>query len=383
MTDPGATGLGDFIRGHLEPILQEWEEFAQSLAPLAGMDKSALRDHAEAMLKAVVIDMDARQTESQRRAKSEGQEPTPEVGLDAAAQLHAVARLHDQFTLDQLVAEFRAIRASVLRRWAAACPAGGHSVDEITRFNEAIDQALSTSVAHYAERIDESRTVILGVLAHDLRNPLSGVTMGMHYLLRSPDSTPKTAQVAARALRSADRMDGLIRDLLDFTLARLGGGLPVRPERANIGEVCVRVVEEMESSHPGRVVRLTSSGRLDGSWDPARVSQMLVNLVTNALQHGDPEGEVQLDLSGNEDEVVIKVHNGGPPMSEASRRRMFQPMNRAPADVDSPSRSSGLGLGLYIAAQIAGAHKGSLAVASGAADGTTFTARLPRQPPPG
>jgi signal transduction histidine kinase len=203
----------------------------------------------------------------------------------------------------------------------------------------------------------------------------------MHYLLRSPESTPKTAQVAARSLRSAGRMEGLIRDLLDFTLARLGSGLPVRYESSNLAEVCARVVEEMQSSHPGRVVRLTESGVLDGSWDPARVSQLLINLVTNALQHGDPAAPVLLDLNGlNRDEVVIQVHNEGPAMSEASRRRLFQPLNRAPAGADSSSQSSGLGLGLYIASQIATAHKGSLEVASGAADGTTFMLRLPRRP---
>ena len=110
MTDRGSSALGEFIQNNLEPILQEWEEFAKSLAPLAGMDKRALRDHAQAMLDAVVLDMREPQSERQRRAKSEGQGPSPEAGLDQAAQLHAVARLHDQFTLDQLVAE------GVLRR---------------------------------------------------------------------------------------------------------------------------------------------------------------------------------------------------------------------------------------------------------------------------
>src|SRR5688500_8225441 len=99
MTDPGATGLFEFIQINLESILQEWEEFARSLAPLAGMDQRALRDHAEAMLDAVVVDMCERQSERQRRAKSEGMDASPEAGLDQAAQLHAVARLHDQFSL--------------------------------------------------------------------------------------------------------------------------------------------------------------------------------------------------------------------------------------------------------------------------------------------
>ena len=381
MTDRGSSALGEFIQNNLEPILQEWEEFAKSLAPLAGMDKRALRDHAQAMLDAVVLDMREPQSERQRRAKSEGQGPSPEAGLDQAAQLHAVARLHDQFTLDQLVAEFRAIRASVLRRWSATDPVTPHPVEQITRFNEAIDQALSTSVEHYSSLIEESRTVILGVLAHDLRSPLSGITMGMHHLLRSGQSVPETARVAARTLRSAERMEGLVRDLLDFTLARLGGGLPVRCETANLHAICSRVVEEMQSSHPGRVVTLTTWGALDGSWDPARVSQLLINLTTNALLHGDPGGEVRIELSGvDADTVVLRVHNDGLPMSEASRRRLFQPLNRPPTGTGPASTSSGLGLGLYIASQIVKSHKGSIEVSSGPAVGTTFTARLPRRP---
>ena len=382
MTEPGSAALGDFINDNIEPILQEWEEFARSLAPLAGMDKRALRDHAQAMLEAVVVDIRQAQSEHERRAKSEGQDPSPEAGLDHAAQLHAVARLQDQFTLDQLVAEFRAIRASVLRRWSATDPSTAHPVEQITRFNEAIDQALSTSVAHYSSRIEESRTVILGVLAHDLRNPLSAITLGMHHLLRSGDSTPETARVAARALRSAERMGGLVRDLLDFTHARVGGGLPVRCDAANLYDIGTRVVEEMQSSHPGRSVGLSQCGAMDGSWDAGRISQLLINLVTNALLHGDPGGEVVLQLNGvEEDEVVLAVHNDGPPMSEASRRLLFQPMNRVADGSERASSSSGLGLGLYIASQIAKAHQGSLEVSSRDASGTTFTARLPRRPP--
>lgn len=376
---PASSRLGDFIEHNLESILQEWEEFARSLAPMAGLDKTALRDHAEEMLTCVARDMREPQSEGERSAKSKGLAP-PDAGLDQAAESHAKARMGDDFTVDQLVAEFRAIRASVLRRWAAHGANDNESVEEVTRFNEAIDQALSTSVGRYSARREEARAIILGVLAHDLRNPLHGISMGMHYLLRSDSTNVVSNKVAARALRNVERMDELIRALLDFTLARMGNGLPVKPEPVQLGTLCSQVVEEMESSHPGRVVRWTSSGDLDGEWDPGRLSQLLVNLVSNALHHGDADGEVRVTLGGTEHEVWMDVHNSGPVLSEASRRRLFQPLNRPQAESGGAgeAQSSGLGLGLYIAAQIASAHRGTLGVSSTVADGTTFSVRLPR-----
>lgn len=382
MNSSAAPGLGVFIERHIEAILQDWEEFARSLVPLAGMDKAALRDHAHEMLLSVVEDMKTPQSERERRVKSKGLGPSEETALDQAAESHATARLGDDFTLNQLVAEFRAVRASVLRRWATTQPPAGEAVEEITRFNEAIDQALSTSVERYAERNEESRAIILGVLAHDLRNPLSGISNGMHYLLRSDDTNPAQTKVAARALRGVERMDALIRELLDFTLARLGTGLPVRLEPTHLGVLCARLVEEVESSHPGRVVRWSASGDLDGDWDPGRLSQMLVNLVTNALHHGDATGEVLISLKGTDSDVFVDVHNSGPAMSKASRRRLFQPLNRTALDSAGAERSSGLGLGLYIAAQIVFAHRGAIDAVSNAGEGTTFTVRLPRRSPP-
>ncbi|MEJ7686944.1 MAG: HAMP domain-containing sensor histidine kinase [Variovorax sp.] len=373
------SGLGDFIRNNLEPILQEWEDFARSLVPLADLDPTTLRDHVKEILLAAVDDMQTPQSQAEQAKKSKGKQSTPKPSLTRAAQSHAVARLGEQFTLDQLIAEFRAIRASVLRHWALSGEGGDTQVEELTRFNEAIDQALSASVASYATNIDESRGMILGVLAHDLRNPLNAVSLSIQYILRSGSTDAASTKAAARALGSVDRMDGLIRDLLDFTRARLGTGLSVRPAPASLGLLCTKIAEEVEASYPGRHVRCNISGDVDGEWDAMRVSQMLTNLLANALHHGDAEGDVTLTLTGNDAEVFLEVHNNGPAIPERTLATMFQPLNRAALDRrGGASESSGLGLGLYIASEIATAHKGSLQVRSTDADGTTFTARLPR-----
>lgn len=372
------SGLGEFIEGNLEPILQEWEAFALSLMPLAHLDRKALRDHAEEMLRAVAKDMCVPQSEQQRADKAKGLRSDNMSQLTSAAEAHAVSRFGDQFTMDQLVAEFRAIRASVLRQWAVSRAETDEAVEELTRFNEAIDQALNTSVARYTAKLDESRTMILGVLAHDLRNPLNALSIGLQYILRSDSTDPNSTKVAARALHSVARMDGLIRDLLDFTLVRLGPGLPVTSEPANMAQICARTIEEVEASHPGRRFRFKTAGLVHGEWDPKRVSQMLINLLTNALHHGEPSGEVSLTLTGTQTEVHLDVHNDGPAIPEAVRATLFQPLAATALKRRGVSQSSGLGLGLYIAYQIATAHGGSIAVKSTDAEGTTFTVQMPR-----
>ncbi|MCM5680514.1 HAMP domain-containing histidine kinase [Schlegelella sp. S2-27] len=382
-SDAPAPGLGAFIDGNMEPILQEWEAFAHALMPLAELDRAALRDHAEEMLRAVVDDMRAPQSEQQRADKAQGLRSDNMPQLTRAAQAHAVSRFGDEFTMDQLVAEFRAIRASVLKQWAVGRGKTDEAVEELMRFNEAIDQALSISIARYSVKLDESRALILGVLAHDLRNPLHALSIGLHYIVRNESTDANSTKAAARALKSVDRMDGLIRDLLDFTLVRLGPGLPVTPQPENLALICARTVDEVEASHPGRRLRCRIAEPVHGEWDPKRISQMLVNLLTNALQHGDPHGEVTLALAATPTEVRLDVHNQGPAIPEARRATLFQPLTHAALDARAGvARSSGLGLGLYIACQIATAHGGSVKVASTDAEGTTFTVRMPRHAAP-
>ena len=374
-----SVSLADFISSNLEPILQEWEDFAQSLVPLAGLDRKALRDHAESMLVAVVTNMGAPQSEAERSRKGKGNDQAD--GLTDAAESHAVARLGDNFTLVQLMAEFRAIRASVLRQWARVRPDEGADVEDIMRFNEAIDQAITASIERYSSDLDASRAVILGILAHDLRNPLNAISLGMQYILRTESADAPTMKAAVRAQQSVQRMNALVRDLLDFTRARLGSGLPVHAEPLDMRNLTQRTIEEVEAAHPGRKIRLETSGELPGEWDSGRIAQLIVNLVTNALHHGTADGEVRVTLTGDEAHVVLKIHNMGPAIPASVRQSIFEPLNRAMMNRrGGPAESSGLGLGLYIAHEIAIAHQGTLEVESTESAGTTFTTRLPRHP---
>ena len=219
--------LADFILTKMDLILQDWEEFAQSLFPAAALSKSTLQDHAKDILLAVAADIARPQSAQVQEDKSKELTPHNSSALNAAAEKHAQARASEQFDWAQLIAEFRAVRASVLRRWVRENPGRGGSPEEITRFNESIDEALAASAVHYSQKHDEARTVIIGILAHDLRNPLHAALMGASYIIQRATADPKCIQSAARIKSSIRRCDQLVSDLLDYARSALGRGLPM------------------------------------------------------------------------------------------------------------------------------------------------------------
>lgn len=224
-------------------------------------------------------------------------------------------------------------------------------------------------------RVEQAREQFIGILGHDLRNPLAAILMAVELL----DGLPAPhAVVVARVARSAHRIEAMIRDLLDFARGRLAGGIPVAPKPCDLQVVCDAVVEEIQQAHPDRAIRFEAAGDLRGEWDPARVEQVVSNLVGNAVTHGI--GDVRVTARDEGDEVVTTVHNQGPPIPAATIPILFEPFSRPAAEADG-ARSRGLGLGLYIASEIVHAHGATISVASGEAAGTTFTIRWPRRVP--
>jgi len=369
--------LSEFIVSNIELILVEWERYAKSVPSAAGLDTAALRDHAELMLRTMATDMLTSQTSYEQQAKSEGRGLRTEE--DTAAEEHAQDRQSSGFSLGEMVSEYRALRASVIRLWVEKLEGVERdALYELTRFNEAIDQALTESTGRYAKRLDDSRDLFLSVLGHDLRSPLGAVLNSSEYLMQSGDLSGPHLKAVAAIFRSGVRIREMISDLLDVTSTRLGSSLPIDPRPIDIRSICDQVTEEARAYHPEHAIGLSTSGGLEGSWDPTRIAQLLGNLVENAIRHGAADRPVMVSANGDAGHVSICVHNEGNPIPASAHRTIFEPMTQL-AQARSDGRRTGLGLGLYIARAIADAHGGYLQVRSSEDEGTTFTAYLPRK----
>jgi signal transduction histidine kinase len=220
------------------------------------------------------------------------------------------------------------------------------------------------------------REEFIGIVGHDLRDPLSAINMAAQLLQEQDASGLEREALAARIQRSSARMTRMIDELLDFTRGRLGSGLPVSKAPADLGDVARQVADELIGTKPDACIDLRTSGDTTGVWDADRLARMLSNLISNALRYRAPDTPVRVDVRGGVHETSIEIHNLGDPIPDEEISTIFEPFRRAPS---AHAKSfEGLGLGLYIARSIAQAHAGSVKVRSSREEGTTFTVCLPR-----
>lgn len=375
--------LSEFIVSNREPILAEWEAFARTCGPASGsMDIAALRDHANEMLTVIATDLETPQDKSEQKEKSKGNAPPVEIHGVTAAEEHGAGRAESGFTVDQMVAEFRAMRASVIRLWTKS--QGGIApgdIDDLTRFNEAIDQSLAESVSRYTQDLDNSKEMFLAMLGHDLRSPLGAIIMSAEFILETKELEEPHLTLVSRIASSSTRMQHMIGDLLDFTRSRLGGGIPIERAEMSLEKAVHDVVDEISAAHPKSTISINARGGQRGEWDCARMSQALTNLLGNAVEHGAEGTVVNVDVHGDDNEATIAIHNSGATISPEQLNGIFGPMKSRETVRNSRSSPYGnLGLGLYIAERIVAAHKGRIEVDSTAERGTTFTIHLPRRP---
>lgn len=232
------------------------------------------------------------------------------------------------------------------------------------------------SAIQVLERTAEFRERFVGIVSHDLRNPLNAITMSTGIMLRSPDLAPSLSKPVGRILSNVDRMTHMIADLLDLTRGRLGGGIPLSPAPTDLTRIARRILDEYEQTHPQRRIEFAASGNVRGTWDEERLAQVLSNLIANAIQYGDPTGTIRCAVDGSSGLVTLTVHNDGSPIPGDMLPHIFDPFRRASSD----RSASGLGLGLFIASEVTRAHGGTIAVASDET-GTTFTVTIPRDAP--
>ena len=373
--------LADFIKTNRDLILADWEAFAKTCAPAsASMGIAALSDHAAEMLMVIARDLQTPQGDLEQSEKSKGLAPPPVSTERTAAEKHGTGRAESGFTIDQMVAEYRALRASVIRLWARGQSQPTQTdLDDLTRFNEAIDQSLTESITRFTEDLDKSKEMFLAILGHDLRSPIGAVLTSAKFMLETEELAEPHLTLTSRIVNATTRMNNMVGALLDFTRSRLGGGIPISRATMNMGKLVHDVVNEVLAAHPNRKIKVNARGALTGQWDSDRIVQVLTNLLGNALQHGSERSAVSVDVQGNDDEVTIAVHNHGAPIPEDQLDGIFNAMKLQTKPTKSTGASGNLGLGLYIADRIVHAHKGRIDVVSSEERGTIFTVHLPRQ----
>ncbi|TIQ08749.1 MAG: HAMP domain-containing histidine kinase [Mesorhizobium sp.] len=363
--------LAQFIRGNIEDISAEWERFAKTLLPEEEFSSSVLRNSIKDLLEHIANDMEEPQSQQQQSGKSRGKSKSKKI--ESVSETHAEERIQMGLSSQQLISEFRALRASVINMWRE----NNDSADErdlydLTRFNEAIDEALSKAEESYSKKKDQARELFLGILAHDLRNPLHAIRGSAELILRTPEHKDN-AELANQIVVSTTRIAHMITDLIELTKIKLGRGMSISPRRTDLRDICERVLDEMKAAFPNRNFRLNADNKLLGEWDGQKLSQVLSNLTGNAVEHGWPESEIILTARGTEEGVELQVHNEGPAIPRKMLPKIFDRFVQ-----EKPGKAGSMGLGLYIAKEIVVAHGGTIEADSSDAEGTTFYARLPR-----
>jgi signal transduction histidine kinase len=372
--------LSKFISNNLDAILVDWVAFAREQAPeAANLDEVALLDHGRLILEEIAADMRRPQDDDERQAKSEGNSASASQSKGVPSRSHARQRERQGFEVEQLVAEYRALRATVLRLWAASSnDAQVQDLEDVTRFNEAVDQAIAESLKVFVAEVNRSRDLFLGILGHDLRGPLSTISTCVDVEMRArPNGSPQAAII----LRSVAQMKALLDDMVEYTRHRLGSELAIDPSSLRLDRFARNTLDEIEAISRGHPLELDVQGDMQGEWDARRLHQALSNLVFNAMKYGVRNAPIHISLNGtSKDELVLGVQNSGKPIPPDLMARLFDPLVRQGGEdegADSQVAGANLGLGLYVVRQIAKAHGGTVAVTSDASS-TRFELRLPR-----
>ena len=296
---------------------------------------------------------------------------------ETAAETHAVLRAKSGCDINQMVAEYRALRATVLRLWIDACQLDDPGLENVVRFNEAIDQAIAESIAFFSAQVDQARNLLLGMLGHDMRSPLHTIQMTASYLA-ALNAGEKVSEAASRLIRSGASMKALLDDLVDFSRTKLGLGVNISLANADLAALFADEMEQLRGAHPDRQLELAVAGNTRGRWDGPRLQQLLRNLVSNAIKYGGPDAPVRVVLTGAKVDVLLEVSNSGPTIEGSLLDQIFHPLKRGPAQRSNDDTDGGLGLGLYIVREVALAHEGEVTVRSERGE-TVFAVRLPRR----
>jgi signal transduction histidine kinase len=373
--------LSDFIRANADKIIDEWERYASTCLPAAGsMEITALRDHAAELLNFIDTDMESAQSDAEQSEKAEGHQARS--AADSEAEKHAILRVADGFTIDQVVGEFRALRASVLHLYAKRVGQRPDAI-QLIRFNEAIDQMLSESVARHtklvADRLREDnrqKDEFISILSHELRNPLGAITSCAHVLRASGEKDPAIARAVDILTRQTQHLGRLLEDVLDVARI-LRTRTIIRLETADL-RTCVRDAVEANQQlidKKQQTLKLDlPSTSLTANVDCTRVTQVISNLINNAAKYSPTCATVAVSLSEESDHALIVVKDDGAGIDPQLLPHIFNAFH----DNRRSSDEQGLGIGLWLSQQLVQLQDGTITARSaGPGTGAKFSGRLP------
>lgn len=369
--------LSDFIRQNRTVISREWEAFARSLRPAATMTDIQLIDHIDDILDFIAADIESAQTQSEQKIKSHGLKRET-LTVDTAAQTHAALRHTDGFDIIEMVSEYRALRATVCHLWSESKTVMTHEDKaDLERFHEAIDQALAESVVRFTENVEKAKILLLGVLGHDIRSPVGAIQMATSLMPKFGPVNTRQERLLENIKISADRVQQIVNDLLDLAKSATGQSLPLRKTYFAMSQLCHQIVDETRLRHPSSLIDVSVPEDIEGQWDNIRLGQLIANLLSNAVQYGRADTPITLNVINDGNGVVISVSNQGEPISNIHLETIFKSFSRGARSAEATT--SNLGLGLFIANEIASAHGGSISVVSNQSEGTTFSVYLPSE----
>jgi signal transduction histidine kinase/ActR/RegA family two-component response regulator len=393
--------LADFIVANVEPILVEWEVHARAIWRGDPATPATLRDHAGDILRATAADMVSSQTETQRADKSQGdgdKSADDSMRVDAAAKMHGLDRGGWGFHLGDVVAEYRALRASVLRLWRASQPQPDQKdLEDLTRFNESIDQSLTEAVESFTEHVEHCRAQLvkeqsaragaeaanrakddfLATLSHEMRTPLNAI-VGWLTILRAEGCEEEDLQEGLAAIdRNTKSQVQLITDILDVSRIVTGNlGVELRP--CDLKEVIQAGVDVIRPAAVAKDValdvRLDAVGR--AQCDPARMQQVVWNLLSNGVKFTPKGGTIRVALTRDPSALRLEVSDTGQGIAAAFLPHVFDRFRQS--DSSTRRKHGGLGLGLSIAKHLVELFGGTIeAHSAGDGLGATFTVMLP------
>jgi signal transduction histidine kinase len=358
-----ANAISAHLRTSKRAVVEAWELLVRTeLLPLVVLDRSALLDHLPEFIEGLArwVEGDAEAARSAFTALAEG---------------HAAQRLHNGIDLETLTREYALLRSTIMRELLAV-PTSEQIREPMVRVNEGLDVAIHESVRRYTHLRDRVRDRFVGILAHDLRNPLGAISMASATIMaRTGQTGDELHRLGVTISRSAERMARMIDDVIEFARGHLGGGIPVVLAPGDLGDLARQAVDELRIGHPERRITFDASGDLRGQWDRDRVIQAVSNLISNALQYGHDPIAIVVREAEDRQSITLTVNNQGPPIAAERLSHLFDPLQ-----LETSSTRRGLGLGLYIVRQIALAHGAHCEVSSTEEEGTTFSVHWPRTP---